>query len=109
MHTCCPIQVFGAAAQVLMREFGRFGPLGSVKVMWPRDEEQRRRGRNTGFVSFMVGGCGMAAACGVVGADEWRRAACCALSCALRTLRRRMPPADSRGDGQPEQDVCNFG
>ncbi|KAL4450080.1 hypothetical protein ABPG77_010749 [Micractinium sp. CCAP 211/92] len=39
--------------QVLMREFGRFGPLGSVKVMWPRDEEQRRRGRNTGFVSFM--------------------------------------------------------
>lgn len=40
--------------QVLMREFGRFGPIGSVKVMWPRDEEQRRRGRNTGFVSFMV-------------------------------------------------------
>jgi U2-associated protein SR140 len=40
--------------QVLMREFGRFGPLGSVKVMWPRDEEQRRRGRNNGFVSFMV-------------------------------------------------------
>lgn len=40
--------------QILMREFGRFGPIGSVKVMWPRDEEQRRRGRNTGFVSFMV-------------------------------------------------------
>ncbi|PRW57019.1 U2 snRNP-associated SURP motif-containing -like isoform X1 [Chlorella sorokiniana] len=39
--------------QILMREFGRFGPIGSVKVMWPRDEEQRRRGRNTGFVSFM--------------------------------------------------------
>jgi U2-associated protein SR140 len=39
--------------QVLMREFGRFGPIGSVKVMWPRDEEQRRRGRNNGFVSFM--------------------------------------------------------
>lgn len=45
----------GCPLQVLMREFGRFGPLGSVKVMWPRDEEQRRRGRNTGFVSFMVG------------------------------------------------------
>lgn len=38
---------------MLLREFGRFGPIGSVKVMWPRDEEQRRRGRNTGFVAFM--------------------------------------------------------
>lgn len=37
----------------LVREFGRFGPIGSVKVMWPRDEEQRLRGRNTGFVAFM--------------------------------------------------------
>ncbi|KFM28327.1 U2 snRNP-associated SURP motif-containing protein [Auxenochlorella protothecoides] len=40
--------------QILLREFGRFGPIGSVKVMWPRDEEQRRRGRNTGFVLFML-------------------------------------------------------
>lgn len=32
----------------------RFGPIGSVKIMWPRDEEQRRRGRNNGFVNFMV-------------------------------------------------------
>lgn len=38
---------------MLMREFGRFGPIGSVKIMWPRDEDQRRRGRNTGFVAFM--------------------------------------------------------
>jgi hypothetical protein len=38
----------------LAREFGRFGPIGSVKIMWPRDEEQRRRGRNCGFVAFMV-------------------------------------------------------
>lgn len=37
----------------LVREFGRFGPIGSVKIMWPRDEEQRLRGRNTGFVAFM--------------------------------------------------------
>ncbi|KAF6245152.1 hypothetical protein COO60DRAFT_1467710, partial [Scenedesmus sp. NREL 46B-D3] len=37
----------------LAREFGRFGPIGSVKIMWPRDEEQRRRGRNCGFVAFM--------------------------------------------------------
>ena len=41
--------------EVLKREFGRFGPIASVKVMWPRDEEQRRRGRNSGFVAFMVG------------------------------------------------------
>lgn len=38
----------------LMHEFGRFGPIASVKVMWPRDEEQRRRGWNTGFVAFMA-------------------------------------------------------
>ena len=38
---------------VLMHEFGRFGPIASVKIMWPRDEEQRRRGWNTGFVAFM--------------------------------------------------------
>jgi U2-associated protein SR140 len=37
----------------LIHEFGRFGAIGSVKIMWPRDEEQRRRGRNTGFVAFM--------------------------------------------------------
>ena len=38
----------------LAREFGRFGPIASVKIMWPRDEDQRRRGRNCGFVAFMV-------------------------------------------------------
>ena len=40
---------------MLKREFGRFGPVASVKIMWPRDEEQRRRARNSGFVAFMVG------------------------------------------------------
>ncbi|KAG2440272.1 hypothetical protein HXX76_004384 [Chlamydomonas incerta] len=39
--------------EVLKREFGRFGAIASVKVMWPRDEEQRRKGRNCGFVAFM--------------------------------------------------------
>jgi U2-associated protein SR140 len=39
--------------QVLMMEFGRFGPIGSVKVMWPRTDEEKARGRNCGFVSFM--------------------------------------------------------
>lgn len=33
--------------------FGRYGPLASVKVMWPRTEEERSRGRNCGFVAYM--------------------------------------------------------
>ena len=40
--------------EVLKREFVRFGPIASVKIMWPRDDDQRRRGRNCGFVAFMV-------------------------------------------------------
>lgn len=39
---------------MLKAEFGRFGPLASVKIMWPFNEEQRRRGRNNGFVAYMV-------------------------------------------------------
>ena len=40
--------------QMLKREFVRFGGIASVKIMWPRDDDQRRRGRNCGFVAFMV-------------------------------------------------------
>lgn len=36
-----------------MRTFGRFGPIASVKIMWPRTDEERRRQRNCGFVAFM--------------------------------------------------------
>lgn len=36
-----------------MRTFGRFGPIASVKIMWPRTEEEKRRQRNCGFVAFM--------------------------------------------------------
>ena len=36
----------------LVRIFARFGEVESVKVMWPRTEEERRRGRNCGFVKF---------------------------------------------------------
>ena len=32
--------------------FGKFGAINSVKVMWPRTEEERVRKRNCGFVSF---------------------------------------------------------
>jgi hypothetical protein len=38
---------------LLCREFGVFGPIGSVKIMWPRNEEEKARNRNSGFVSFM--------------------------------------------------------
>ncbi len=73
-HDCLHIPAPPARSQVdeevLKREFGRFGAIASVKVMWPRDEEQRRKGRNCGFVAFMVGpwaagACGIGA-CGAV-------------------------------------------
>ncbi|KAG7394810.1 U2 snRNP-associated SURP domain-containing protein [Phytophthora boehmeriae] len=38
--------------EVLQSEFGRFGDVYSVKIMWPRSEEERARRRNCGFVSF---------------------------------------------------------
>lgn len=51
--------VSGLAASVdehaLKLLFGRYGPIASVKVMWPRqDEEARSRGRLSGFVAFMT-------------------------------------------------------
>lgn len=39
--------------QQLCEAFGRYGPLASVKIMWPRTEEERSRGKNCGFVAFM--------------------------------------------------------
>lgn len=39
--------------QQLCEIFGRFGPLASVKIMWPRSDEERARGRNCGFVAYM--------------------------------------------------------
>jgi len=40
--------------QDLMETFGKYGPLASVKVMWPRTDEERARNRNCGFVAFMA-------------------------------------------------------
>ncbi|XP_037089762.1 U2 snRNP-associated SURP motif-containing protein-like [Pollicipes pollicipes] len=40
--------------QRLMEIFGRYGPLASIKIMWPRNDEERLRGRNCGFVAFMT-------------------------------------------------------
>ncbi|CAH1782434.1 unnamed protein product [Owenia fusiformis] len=39
--------------QQLCELFGKYGPLASVKVMWPRSEVERSRGRNCGFVAYM--------------------------------------------------------
>lgn len=36
-----------------MKLFGEFGPLASVKIMWPRTEEEKSRNRNCGFVAYM--------------------------------------------------------
>lgn len=33
--------------------FGKFGPLASIKIMWPRTDEERARNRNSGFVAYM--------------------------------------------------------
>lgn len=39
--------------QELMELFGRYGPLASIKIMWPRSEEEKSRNRNCGFVAYM--------------------------------------------------------
>ncbi|KAI2798940.1 U2 snRNP-associated SURP domain-containing protein [Blomia tropicalis] len=39
--------------QQLCETFGKYGPLASVKIMWPRSDEERTRNRNCGFVAFM--------------------------------------------------------
>lgn len=39
--------------QQLMEIFGKFGPLASIKIMWPRSDEEKARGRNCGFVAYM--------------------------------------------------------
>lgn len=44
-----------SVVQVLMETFGRYGPLASVKIMWPRKEEDDgTKTHNSGFVAFMA-------------------------------------------------------
>jgi RNA recognition motif-containing protein len=45
--------LFQITEQQLMEVFGRYGPLASIKIMWPRSDEEKARGRNCGFVAFM--------------------------------------------------------
>ncbi|CAF0758801.1 unnamed protein product [Didymodactylos carnosus] len=37
----------------IMEIFGQFGPLASIKIMYPRTEEEKSRGSNCGFVAYM--------------------------------------------------------
>ncbi|KAG0380626.1 U2 snRNP-associated SURP domain-containing protein [Mortierella sp. AD032] len=39
--------------ELLCMEFGIYGPIASVKVMWPRTQEEIDRNCNIGFVNFM--------------------------------------------------------
>ena len=39
--------------QQLLELFGKYGPLASIKIMWPRTEDEKARGRNCGFVAYM--------------------------------------------------------
>ena len=38
----------------LAEMFGRFGPLASVKIMYPRTEDEKNRGKHCGFVAYMA-------------------------------------------------------
>ncbi|ORY47623.1 hypothetical protein BCR33DRAFT_714725 [Rhizoclosmatium globosum] len=38
----------------LLEQFGVYGPIASVKIMWPRSREEMERGRNSAFVGFMT-------------------------------------------------------
>uniref|UniRef100_A0A3Q3EBD9 Zgc:163098 n=1 Tax=Labrus bergylta TaxID=56723 RepID=A0A3Q3EBD9_9LABR len=40
--------------EMLCQEFCKYGPLASVKIMWPRTEEERCRTSNRAFVAFMT-------------------------------------------------------
>ena len=39
--------------EYLYREFCPYGAIQSVKIMWPRTEEERQRARHCGFVAFV--------------------------------------------------------
>ncbi|KAJ1658467.1 hypothetical protein IWQ61_002289 [Dispira simplex] len=40
--------------ETLCKLFAEYGPIGSVKIMWPRTPEEYDRNRNSGFVSYMT-------------------------------------------------------
>jgi U2-associated protein SR140 len=38
--------------ELLCEIFGKFGEINSIKIMWPRAEDEKYRKKNCGFVSF---------------------------------------------------------
>lgn len=66
-----------------MRTFGRFGPIASVKIMWPRTEEERRRQRNCGFVAFMNRADGQAAKDEMQGSMILTGTSICIITCSI--------------------------
>ena len=46
----------GITEEVLFNRFSRFGAIQSVKIMWPRTEEEHARGRLCGFVAYVERG-----------------------------------------------------
>ncbi|CAO3596330.1 unnamed protein product [Absidia cylindrospora] len=54
---------------ILCAEFGKYGPIASVKIMWPRTEDEADRQRNCGFVSFMTRSDAAAALEGINGKE----------------------------------------
>ena len=55
--------------QQLLELFGRFGPLASIKIMWPRTDDEKARGRNCGFVAYMSRKDGERALTNLLGKD----------------------------------------
>ena len=55
------------AESELTKLFGKYGPLASVKVMYPRTDEEKSRGKNCGFVAFMSRADGERAMAGLLG------------------------------------------
>lgn len=48
------VVAFQMNEEMLCKEFGKYGPLASVKIMWPRTDEERCRTSNRAFVAFMT-------------------------------------------------------
>merc|ERR1719150_1178849 len=55
--------------QQLLELFGKYGPLASIKIMWPRTDDEKARGRNCGFVAYMSRSDGERALSHLLGRD----------------------------------------
>ncbi|KAJ2101662.1 hypothetical protein GGI09_001644 [Coemansia sp. S100] len=55
--------------QALCLEFAKYGPIGSLKIMWPRTPEEHGRQHNRAFVSYMDRECATKAICAMNGKE----------------------------------------